>query len=100
MNELRIITNHHYRDLTSWYDIPERFRSDFDYVHEDDRHSTRFFRYRGNWYDLGEFLATRGTSKDGPLARWHGFQADSYFSGIVIRYSPDFERVKAGLYLC
>jgi hypothetical protein len=30
---------------------------------------------------------------------WDGYRSDSYFSGIVVRYVDDGERVIAGLYL-
>ena len=35
----------------------------------------------------------------GELSKWDGIQTDSFFSGIVIRYCDDFERVVVGLAL-
>jgi len=50
-----------------------------------------FFRYRGNVYDIGEFM--RCESKDSPLASWHGYSSDSMFSGVLIRLVDNGESV-------
>ena len=69
-----------------------------------------FFRYRGDLYDLGEFVRiVRPGSNDNPfchrdfngtLAAWDGIRTDSYFSAIVVKYiGADCELLRAGLYL-
>jgi hypothetical protein len=45
-----------------------------------------FFRYRGELYDLGEFMSTRGMPEFSPLVKWDGYSSDSYFSGTLVRY--------------
>ena len=112
---LTIITNNHEYELRAIDQIPMRVVFDqFDYVLDDPKdinsahdYSQRFFKYRGWWYDVSEFVRiefertnsfTTVVDKDSPLARWDGVQSDSYFSGIVVKYTDDFEAVKVGRY--
>lgn len=112
---LTVITNNHEYELFAIDQIPMRVVFDqFDYVLEDKKdintandHSNRFFKYRGWWYDTNEFVRiefertnsfTTVVEPESPLAKWQGVQSDSYFSGIVIRYTEDFEAVIVGRY--
>jgi len=92
---MKIITNNQYRNMIYGYELTDKERADFDYVDDIDSHD--FFRYRGNVYDPSEFMRTRQELND--LSGWDGYQSDSYFSGVVIKYSSDCEQVKVGLYL-
>jgi hypothetical protein len=111
---LTIKTNHNFRPLLSGYELNDSERSEFDYIEnwEDDT-TNRFVRYRGQLYDTNEFsrivpiageLGPMGwnhpVSPDSELINWHGILTDSFFSGIVIKYSEDWESVKVGLALC
>jgi len=98
-----IRTNNHYRDLISFYDLPEQVKPDFDYIEGEDRYSTRLVKYRGDWYDTKEFfpISQPELSLDlaADLRKWHGYQSDSFCTGTVIRFSKDFEQVQIGSYL-
>jgi hypothetical protein len=113
---LTITTNNVPRDLLSGWDLTERERKELDYVAPVDDSEAwgnevdRFFRYRGQIYDTHEFVRIvppGGIDPNpyvfrdhaGELSKWDGIQTDSYFSGIVIRYCDDFERVVVGLAL-
>ena len=93
---MRIITNNQPRNLVYGDELTAAERADFDYVEDIDSHA--FFRYRGVVYDPSEFLQW-----DNPASPthqdWHGVRSDSYFSGVVIRYTEDFEQVVVGTYL-
>ena len=103
-----ITTNNRPRELKCLADLPSTARADFDYITEDDAYSPRLFAYRGTWYDANEFVrfqdaqAWRALSKSfrGSVAHqvWDGYQCDTYFSGIVLRYVPDtdYESVLVG----
>lgn len=91
---MEIISNGQYRDLVSLREIPERFQSDFDYVDESDYDSSRFFQYKGYWYDLDQFMRAPQFAPN-----WDGYAADSYFSGILVKFDED-GRVKVGRYCC
>jgi hypothetical protein len=98
--KLTIKTNNHARELIPFADMPEKARKDFDYVVGDDEYTPRFFCYRGEWYDVDEFVRIvarkdyRGgfaycADDDSALLRWDGIQTDTYFSGVVVRYVGD-----------
>ena len=48
-----------------------------------------FFKYRGYWYHLDQFMRIPGQMFNGE--DWNGYHADSFFSGILIRMSDDGE---------
>lgn len=97
-SDLQIITNHHPRAMWSFYDMPESIQqTEFDYVTDElGKHSPRFFKYRGEWYDAQEFMVCRGIEA---FEGWHGYQSDSFFSGILIKLTEDGEQVIPALYL-
>jgi hypothetical protein len=89
--ELRIVTNHVPRDVVEAWELTDEERADFDYIDfgaiERGEDSASFFRYKGHTYDLSEFQTTYGLPN--PLREWHGVLNDSFFSGIVVRYTMD-----------
>ena len=104
----QIRTNHHWREPVCFHDLPENERADFDYIEDDDRYSPRLFCYRGTWHDVGEFFriapmsngdphALRPAEGD-PLCEWHGYQSDSFSSGVIVRCSDDGEKIQVGRY--
>jgi|JI9StandDraft_2_1071091.scaffolds.fasta_scaffold33484_3 hypothetical protein len=110
----KITTNNVPRDLLNGWDLTEQERADLDYIAPVDdlekwsECSQRFFRYRGQIYDVNEFVAIvpKGGKSSGSFAHydhsdsfagWDGIQTDSFFSGIVIRYCDNYERVVVGL---
>lgn len=96
------------------WDLSEEERAEFDYIADSDHElweevPNQFFRYRGNVYDLGEFVrivpqgATGGPfchyDHTGALKGWDGIATDSFFSGVVVKYVSD-ELLRVGLYCC
>jgi len=74
-------------DLITLEDLTERERADFDYVDaESEGGELRLFRYLGAVYDLNEFMRPTDPAV---AAEWHGFQADTYFSGVVVKVLCD-----------
>ena len=98
---MQIITNNQYRNLIYGYELTESEKSEFDYIFDIDSHN--FIRYKGEIYDVYEFMPTPhdepARQELNELAMWDGYQSDSYFSGIVIKYSDDLEQVKIGTYI-
>ena len=92
---ITIVTNNVPREIVAFYELPDTAREDFDYVTGEDQYSPRFVRYLGEWYDVNEFSVAPVTA---PFNKWHGVQSDSFFSGVLIRYSEDFETVVVGRY--
>jgi hypothetical protein len=77
-------------------------RDQFDYLDwaaiDEGTDSATFFRRHGELYDLGNFMLTQ---RGGDLRRlgYHGFAADSAFSGIAVHLDPDGESVISALVL-
>lgn len=95
----RIKTNRRWRAFLYGYDLTPKERAEFDYIPEGEIEDRRFFRYRRAVYDLGEFTAIASMPSDNPLSKWDGYLGDSFFSGVVIRYSSDGEFYQVGTYL-
>lgn len=105
-----IRTNNRPRDLLSGYELTEAERKELDYIEDIDETFNRFFRYQGQVYDTYEFVRIvprskvvgfeHGVDEDSPLLKWAGIQTDSYFSGVVVRYVENFERVVVGVVSC
>lgn len=91
MDNLTVVTNNQPRLLLSWDELTPKEQREFDYLEGEARYDADFVRYRGRVYELGEFDIA-GES----LPAWEGAQADSYFSGILVRYCDDRDRVVMG----
>jgi hypothetical protein len=104
---MNITTNHHSRPVFPVHDLSpcERSRHDIDADS-----GGAFFRYRGEVYNLDDFvrIIPQGETPiygfahhdhDGSLKGWNGIMTDSFFSGIVVRLSDDCEEVVVGLLL-
>ena len=94
---ITIHTNNVPRPILDGYELTEAERSDFDYLNwtaiEEGTDSASFIRYKGRVYDLGEFQTTSGMPAFSPLTKWHGYLSDSFFSGVLVRYTEDHEYV-------
>ncbi len=86
MSEIKITTNNHVRPFIYGWQLTEEERQQFDYYDDDEILDQTFFGYKGEIYDLGEFLQL---GKDSPFIGWDAYISDSFFSGIVIRLTED-----------
>lgn len=100
MSGLKIVTNNVPRDVVEAYELSADERTDFDYLDwsaiDEGRDSGSFVRYRGELYDLSEFTAWDNPASPTRDRRWDGVRADTFFSGLVVRYCDDHERVVVG----
>jgi len=98
-DKITIRTNNKARDVLSWHDLTDKERADFDYIDtEEQQLEASFVRYKGCVYDLGEFMTCRNMPEFSPITNWDGHFADSYFSGVLLRYVDNFERVIMATY--
>lgn len=97
---MKIVTNNQPRHLIYGFELSESEKQEFDYL--DDIGSASFFRYKGNLYDLGEFMRIDANIAPHPQREdwenWQGYASDSYFSGVLVRYDSDNESVIVGSY--
>lgn len=90
-----IKTNNVPRDVVTGAQLNGREKAEFDYYTNDELENASFFRYKGDVYDIGEFLYAPES-----LEPWHGYFSTTHFSGVVIRYTDDMESVIVGVYWC
>lgn len=93
---LRIKTDHKWRPFLTRDEVPERvLATRFDYL-DGEEEWDGFFRYRGWWYHLSDFMrCDAGSPFPGP---WQGYHGDSFFSGVLLEVSRDGERFRVGTY--
>lgn len=98
MSELRIVTNHRPRDVLRWYDLTDKERAEFDYIDlEWKQDDAEFMRYLGSTYDLHDMeRGMGGSSMPEQFKGWDDYLSDTFFSGILIRWVDNGERVIAG----
>lgn len=98
MSELIVTTDKKWKLFKYRYEVPARVLArEFDY--QDESVSDGYFRYKGSWYHLDQFeqLPRSKNDKSG-LSGWDGHHGDSYFSGTLIKVSPDGEMYQVGWY--
>ena len=93
MTTLTIKTNNQYREILTGYDVPSKFHDDFDYM--DDITEGTFFKYKGDYYDLGDFMTLQFAIND---SQWQAAKSFTMFSGIVIQINDSNDAVKVGYY--
>ena len=97
--DIKIITNNVPRNILYGYELTEKEREEFDYLDKEELEWHSFLRYKGMIYDLDEFFAVSEYQND-PFKEWDGYQSNSYFSGILVKYVPsDCEEIIVGRYM-
>ena len=71
-------------------------QNQFDYL-DAETYFDGFIFYRGVWYHLSEFMVC-GQNSPFPK-KWEGYTSDSFFSGVLLRVSPDGERYMIATYI-
>ena len=92
---MKIRTNNKPREIIQACQLTEKELAEFDYLEGESLDFASFFRYKGNVYDLGEFMLCPSGFQ---FESWAGYHSDSAFSGILIKYCNDFEQVIVGQY--
>ena len=97
---MEIISNNKPRFIIYGFELADKEKEQFDYLEDIDQCS--FFRYKGNLYDMGEFMRIDKSTAPHPQRKgwedWDGYSSDSYFSGILVQYASDYESVIVGRY--
>lgn len=91
---MQITTNSNRRPILDSWELTDKEARQFDFLDWDKlregNDSASFFRYRGEVHYLGDFMRIE---TDLPalaeFGRWDGYRADSYFSGLLVRYAID-----------
>lgn len=92
-----IKTDNKYRLIYDGYSLTEKERAEFDYIDweavDTGKEEPEFVKYKGQLYDLSEFTRV---SDGSPLKGWDGIKSEHPFSSLVVRYSPDRNKVMVG----
>lgn len=62
-------------------------KDQFGYLTQEELEEQSFFKYRGEWYSLSDFLRLEN---DTAFKGWDGVFSYSYFSGLVIKIVEGF----------
>ena len=89
-NEIEIITNDQPRPVIFEWELTSKERED---VRPSDDWAG--FRYRGVVYGLGEFMRIENNKA---LEGWDGYSPETYFSGVLIKFSEDCDEITVGRY--
>ena len=105
MTDVTIICNQVPRDIVDAWELSAVERADFDYLDwekiEAGEDSASFFRYMGETYDLGDIPAVdHRPDMDRFFQAWDGILSDTFFSGILVRYVDECERIIVGRFYC
>jgi hypothetical protein len=95
MKTPKIVTNKHPRELLALHEIPAEKQSDFDYIDKEERFSPRLFKYRDEYYDIGDIMRV---DPEVFGEYWHAALYETYFSGILIHVCDNNEAVIIGHY--
>jgi len=111
--EMSIRTDNKAREIILGYQLTKEEMEEFSYCDfseptgENDQGGEdifrHFVRFKGQILDLGDFVSCHNSfySPNCPFRDlgWDGYSSDSFFSGILIRYTEDDEAVIVGEYI-
>ena len=94
---MQIKTDHKWKNFLDWYQLTDKEKADFDYMSREEALCASFIRYRGVVYSMGGFMVLDAQS---PFpGKWHSYQSDSFYSGVLIELSDDGEQYRIGTYI-
>lgn len=97
MSGLEIITNRVPRPTLNWGELTDREKKEFDYLDTDEKQwGATFIRYREWVYNLGDIMRVDKYSPFYP--GWHGYKSDTFFSGVLFKFTDDNESVICATY--
>jgi hypothetical protein len=95
---MQVITNNVSRPVIYGYELTDEEKAEFDHLDflMDDGHLSEFFRYKGEVYEIRDFQMIPHNATE--MFGWDGYISDTFFSGILIKYTDEFESVIVGRY--
>jgi hypothetical protein len=79
------------------YNEREAFRREFDWMDQEEFDRAMFFKYRGEYYALAQFLRVEGDL----LAKgWQGQLGETAYSSLLIKIKDSCQSVIVGRYYC
>ena len=87
-----------WRTFKYGYELPKKWRKEFDWLKGEAFTDGNFAYYRKWYYALDEFLRIEPSGQTIGFRGWDGYISDTYGSGTVIKISSDGNRYKIGHY--
>lgn len=98
-DKIKIKTNNHWNNFLYGYELPEKIKPEFDYIDSEEFDCHNFLKYKGNYYDLGEFMNNGNLPDFHPFRSWDGHHSYSFSAGILIRVSNDCEQYQIATFI-
>lgn len=89
---MEVTTNNHWRQILYWHDLTQKEQKELQDSYDSVKESN-FFRYKGQIYDLSDFVRIN-------MPGWDASKPDSFFSGISVKVSECGDAIKVGQYCC
>lgn len=97
MARLIIKTDNRWKNFKYAYEVPKRvLKRQFDWM--DDPDDGTFLKYKNHWYSLSDFMRISAGAPP-ELRKYDGSAADGFYSGVLIKISPDGEQYKIATYM-
>lgn len=80
-----IQTNNHKKEMISYYDLPENWQNEFDYLDEDEKVEPRFVWYKSWFWDVIDTMQAPPPF----LSYWHRHIPLGWDSMLLIRFKDD-----------
>jgi hypothetical protein len=96
-DNVKIYGNNHDIPLVYWYELTDKEKKEFDYINDPESNFTGF-RYKGNVYGLDEFMRVENYAPDW-MKKFDGYKGDSFFSGILVKFTDYHEFVRVYTYI-
>ena len=77
-----VISNGHLYPVLGYWDMPKKEHAFYDY---DTDQTGKYFKYCGQWYDLGKFTRTIDDYPEMAGDGWDGVAFDGYSCGTLIK---------------
>jgi hypothetical protein len=84
-----IYGNTHAKTLILWDELDDKQRGEMSNYDKEDS----FFIYKGNVYSLNDFMRIDKYMPE-LFQKFDGYMNDSFFSGILIKFCDDFDKIK------
>lgn len=97
---IKIISNNQPRRILYGFELPESTRNEFDYLNDEEYSDRAFFRYKGQYYDIGDAMRINPSDSFNcapEMNQWHGYYGESFFSGVLIKI-VDSDSIIVGRY--
>jgi hypothetical protein len=85
-------------------DVPQNILDWYDWPSECDNEDG-WIRYKKTWYHVSDFVSlsnnmhTPKLPENHPFKKWDGYCSDSFFSGVLIKFSECEDMVKLATYI-